>query len=1440
MKIDTLPRAGLLATLLALTACGGSDNDIPLTAASQFAPCATAFAPVASGKDSTLSKTTTLEATTPPGDQSVLLSTCQTDAGRNLTIGPGPGQCGPLVVIDQSFTSEAGNAFGKITIASGGALGVPATINGTRELETAGISVAGTLSIGTAQCPVGKNNPDDRVRITFTGKGTAPPAKVPWTVDEAHAAAGQGSDKGIQVESGGVLRLFGAKGVVPTGGVSWTALALPAGPAAYQGASASTGIAAPVPAGGETTLYLANDVTQGGGGGWRRGDWIVVGTSSFSPFESEFVEIASVERVAGGSVVSLRQALKHYHFGGADPGRPSAANYRATSATNFGVDERSEVGLISRNIVLTAATPKASPSTDDPTLHWGGEIRFTKGFAEASVQGVEMEKFGKARLGSYPIHFHMAGDISRSQQLIDSNSIHHSYNKCVTLHETSHVSITNNVCARAVGHLFYQEMGDVSGASFKGNLGLGAMSNSFGLAPTLPRNGTAVKGYWEGDNLAEVNGYDGLNIPNTGYQQAPSRGKCFLARGDGTIGLVPSRGGKDPDGVDYAAGDTPCDTARKEIYVEQSSGFWLVNPDAVVEANAIGGCQGMGKAYWYVPPADRGSKLYTERFQPLGSFANNRAHACYDGLFGENDVATASQQLFPTVGGKSTADKTSANLISHFRSFTATRIRNRGVWIRPMWTALEDGRFATNRDSVSLVSSGGLDGNGPGVWALLKDSVLVGVSTNNVERWGPCPAIAPGDGLGCVDYNSHANEVFEHGYQTPRWNSAGYMIYDGPVRIIHNHFANYLKNVTPLLTAVDRKTKEDFVAYGDPKIKNYEGDAALGWFQANQSAYPTATVSRGLSFDNVDFRHQIYTEFVNLGPFKDGDKNTAVIDLDGTLTGYKVVDRNGAPVADEFPISLNNLPFNRTANAVDECHATGMQDAQFENRPTSLISPANMATLEFEAQFPLKPEAGNFPKWQDMVFTKDSLDAGVHQSMTLNGRDGQGIWEPKVASGSSYTVKPAPSSAPNFHLPPPATADIAPPTGMPKVVRVGFTDAVKPAMDQKPFYVRLGICYSNTGGGPPTGTFRIRKGYKSWGGNGVNVFNPQVQANFNELWDRRGSQRCKNLDNQNPAGNLDAVNGCPAEGITPVPAGGCPAGSTEDSAARVCVYPRTELQSVSSIDDLTNRADGTPRNTNAFFFDKTTGMLFFYVLQDAKNAHAVAPIGSCPGNDAACPAANELDTYFGCPAQGCINYSVELDDLKYTPGPAQCDALAGGSIYGPNGYSVPEPPAPHLLAYAGEDGSVGEIVKANVHTATGDKGTFTHWTPDREPNCPITTPAGTIVASNSNDKGMPAGAIAAVQVASVDHRSLAQKAYDWLRAGIASLWDDARSSRMAQWLQNSIAAARDTQRREPFDLARWVGGERTLVAFTPPMEICSAQPTVTARARPQVDALRVP
>ena len=53
------------------------------------------------------------------------------------------------------------------------------------------------------------------------------------------------------------------------------------------------------------------------------------------------------------------------------------------------------MGLISRNVVLI------SDAGASDRKHWGGEIETGSGFARSRMQGVQLEKFGKAKRGSY-------------------------------------------------------------------------------------------------------------------------------------------------------------------------------------------------------------------------------------------------------------------------------------------------------------------------------------------------------------------------------------------------------------------------------------------------------------------------------------------------------------------------------------------------------------------------------------------------------------------------------------------------------------------------------------------------------------------------------------------------------------------------------------------------------------------------------------------------------------------------------------------------------------------------------------------------------------------------------------------------------------------------------------------------------------------------------
>jgi hypothetical protein len=1225
---------------------------------------------------------------------------------------PATGACS-AVYVDKSFTGS--DALGAVTIAKGGRLYVP---DKTVQIEVEKIELAGLLQAGTASCPIGVAKATNKVTMTFTGARACP------TGDCA------GNNKGIFVVEGGQLQLFGLKGTVKTA-QSWSYLSQPADE-------------------GDSTLYLADDVATGSGA-WQDGDWIAVATTSFSPFESEFVRIQRPEANStdlGKTKLTLDQhQLQHYHFGGPDPGKPSDANFGAGARWNFGVDERAEVGLISRNIKLTAKVPS---SDTDVSRHWGGEIKIVKGFGLVQIQGVEIEKFGKNQLGSYPIHLHEVGPVDADKVLVNANSIHHGYNKCITIHSTENLTIKNNVCARIAGHIFYQEIGDEHNTTYSRNLGLGAMSHDFEIygKDAAARQKLIRDFYWKGDNLGQVaspdfNGYNGLRIRNTDTQDNPTHGSCFKPDPAGN-----ANNDQDPFTSNLVLSNSIRPDYRRcaanEYYAEPSSGFWLINPGTKLSANSIAGCQGVGRAYWYVPPANvidttrfntaKQQELLSLQFKPIGEFKNNRAHGCYAGLYAEDEFGVASQVLNPRKDGVPGGQP----LIAKFDSFTATRNRKRGVWLRPFWYVLSNARLATNTESVTLVTAGGLDGVAPGVWALLENSVVVGVSANIVDRFGPCPydgaafrgyppELGPKSGsrLGCIDQTPipkgqtfHGGDIIGGGYSDPTRFLIGYMIYDGPIRMVDNRFVNFNVDVTQHLTDEDKtffsNYSKTFRFAGTDLNFVYEGDAALGWFQSNQSMYPVSTVGRGFSFTNVDLRHQIYSEKVNVGEFRDGDQNTAIVDFDGSLAGFVLVDANGQRVKNAGPISLNNLPFNAAFNSVDECSSEGGQNTLFEGRPTAAMSPGSVASLSFEAVFPNPDNTDpNAKHYQKLIFTKDSKDfVGTafeeHSSMSLLGRDGRGIWEPKVTSGYGYTVKAfkgAPVGQPVLGA------------GIPKVVTVTPGDVVKPDIDTNPFYVRLGICYtsqdtSRNNGHPLTASqFTVQRGYKSLGGGGYPLLvDPQLNLYWNQLNDRFNGEKCLDLNSSHPE-NL-GPKGCPAHGVTAVPSGGCKPPSTtgtDKSGQPACIYPTSTLAPADCIDACSNpltKAGGVP-DLAKYFYDATTGMLFFYVAQQGPNTRGPSPLGSCNADgtgDDTCPDfVVEKESFYSCPPQGCTTYVVRLNDDTYTPAESTCTPYPK--------YELPSPAPTFRLAYLANN----EVVLRTPEGGLEKK--FPHYTDGRGKQC---------------------------------------------------------------------------------------------------------------------------
>ena len=85
---------------------------------------------------------------------------------------------------------------------------------------------------------------------------------------------------------------------------------------------------------GSTSIQVLNAA------GWRVGDEIVLASTDFDPRQAERRTIAAIS----GNTITLDKKLDYMHFG----------------KITFDVDERGEVGMLTRNIVLQASADAAN------------------------------------------------------------------------------------------------------------------------------------------------------------------------------------------------------------------------------------------------------------------------------------------------------------------------------------------------------------------------------------------------------------------------------------------------------------------------------------------------------------------------------------------------------------------------------------------------------------------------------------------------------------------------------------------------------------------------------------------------------------------------------------------------------------------------------------------------------------------------------------------------------------------------------------------------------------------------------------------------------------------------------------------------------------------------------------------------------------------------
>src|SRR6188768_2357995 len=252
-----------------------------------------------------------------------------------------------------------------------------------------------------------------KATITFTDNGKG-----------EDVMAGMG-DRGIMI-SGGTLNLHGDRKN------TWTRLAKTA-------------------AAGSNAIEVLNAAE------WRVGDEIVLASTDFNPRQAERRTIAAIS----GNRITLDQKLEYMHFG----------------KITFDVDERGEVGLLTRNIRI-----QASADAEQSVL--GGHIMAMPS-SHMYVEGVELNRMGQnLTLARYPIHWHLVGD--GKGQYIRNAAIHDTYNRCVTVHGTNDLQVENNVTYNTVGHCFFLEDGIEHGNQFVHNLAIQTKCHT--SKPCVPTN----------------------------------------------------------------------------------------------------------------------------------------------------------------------------------------------------------------------------------------------------------------------------------------------------------------------------------------------------------------------------------------------------------------------------------------------------------------------------------------------------------------------------------------------------------------------------------------------------------------------------------------------------------------------------------------------------------------------------------------------------------------------------------------------------------------------------------------------------------------------------------------------------------------------------------------------------------------------------------------
>ncbi|MCX6182409.1 MAG: carbohydrate-binding protein [Bacteroidetes bacterium] len=206
-------------------------------------------------------------------------------------------------------------------------------------------------------------------------------------------------------------------------------------------------------AAGSTSITLQDAVD------WVAGEEMIITTTgrehdldrklSYTETEKRTITAVSADK----KTITFSQALNYSHFG--------QLQTFSNGTKSWTLDERAEVGLLTRNI-------KIQGDASSEANMFGGQIMVMNG-CKAYFSGVELYQMGQAGLlARYPFHWHMMGDITG--QYFKQSSVHHSYQRAVTVHASQNATVEDNVIYDIRGHAIFLEDGNETGTNVVNNL----------------------------------------------------------------------------------------------------------------------------------------------------------------------------------------------------------------------------------------------------------------------------------------------------------------------------------------------------------------------------------------------------------------------------------------------------------------------------------------------------------------------------------------------------------------------------------------------------------------------------------------------------------------------------------------------------------------------------------------------------------------------------------------------------------------------------------------------------------------------------------------------------------------------------------------------------------------------------------------------------------